>query len=106
MLLVPLLALGLWGLGAALKAPHSARWTMIGLLLVAVMGLHVVLPDGHPLREATGGSPGPWLFLLGLVALVAGYRQILKVLRRSVAPENAPPSSPQRSGELGEVELE
>ena len=54
MLLVFLMAAGLWGLGWALGTPKQARFLMIGLLLVAVLALQVVLPAGHPLREATG----------------------------------------------------
>ena len=105
MLLVPLFAAGLWGLGAAMKTPHSARWTMIGLLLVVVMVLHVLLPDGHPVRQATGGSAAPWLLILAAVGLVLGYRHLLGLLRSRVAPENAAPVA-EKSPHMGDVELE
>lgn len=95
----------LWGLGALLKAPHQARWLMIGLLIVAVLIAHVVLPDTHPIRVNTGGSAAPWLMLLGAAGLVLIYRQGLSALRKRVKPENKT-SDPQPSGSFSEVELE
>jgi molybdopterin/thiamine biosynthesis adenylyltransferase len=38
--------------------PRAARLNMLGLLYVAVLAVQVAMPEGHPLREATGGSPG------------------------------------------------
>ena len=58
MALILAIAAGLWGLGHLLKAPYSARFLMIALLYVGVLIVHVALPDGHPLREQTGGSAG------------------------------------------------
>ncbi len=83
-----LIAGGLWMLGATMKAPRSARWLMIALLYVGVLAANVILPDGNPLRDALGGSPGEWLVLGGMVALVWGYTQVLARLRNNVRPEN------------------
>ena len=77
MFLVLGLAALIWGLGTALRIPQNARWLMLGLLFVAVMFVHVVLPAGHPLRLATGESPALWLMLGAAVALILGYRWIL-----------------------------
>ena len=75
--MVLVLALGamLWGMGALMKAPRRARWVMIGLLYIAVLGLHVGLSDGHPLRMATGESEAFWLILGGFFALVLARPQ-------------------------------
>jgi molybdopterin/thiamine biosynthesis adenylyltransferase len=81
MVLVFALAAFLWGMGALMRAPYSARFMMIGVLYVAVLGLHVALPDGHPLRMATGESPAFWLILGGFLALAAVYRALLIRLR-------------------------
>ncbi|WP_375229831.1 HesA/MoeB/ThiF family protein [Roseobacter sp. S98] len=81
MVLVLSLAAVLWGIGHFMGAPKSARGLMIGLLYVAVLALHLVLPDGHPLRLATGESAALWLILGGFVAIVLGYRQVLTRLR-------------------------
>ena len=61
----------IWGGGALTGAPHSARWLGIGLVYFAVLILHGVLPDGHALRAATGGSAAPWGVLGGIAALLA-----------------------------------
>lgn len=90
MLVIFAMAAGLWFLGRAMGAPISARWMMIGLLYVAVLALHVVLPAGHPLRESTGGSPVFWLILGGAAGLVVLYRGVLGRLRdRAQAGEAA-----------------
>ncbi len=81
MLLVFALCAMLWGIGALMKVPHSARYLMIGVLYVAVLGLHVALPDGHPLRMATGESAALWLILGGFLVLALLYRSVLARLR-------------------------
>lgn len=98
------LAAGLWGLGALLKTPHSARWLMLGLLYVAVLGVNVALPAGHPLREGTGGSAGEWLVLAGLVGLVWLYRRGLGALKARVRPENRPAGPAPGSFAPGELD--
>lgn len=104
MLLVLAMAAVLWGVGAMMGAPRNARAIMIGILYVGVLILHVALPDGHPLRMATGESPALWLILGGLVALVLLYRRILQHVRRraEVAQESA---SPKQQGAFSETEL-
>ncbi|MEO0401793.1 MAG: molybdopterin-synthase adenylyltransferase MoeB [Pseudomonadota bacterium] len=81
MLLILVLAGVLWGIGAAMKVPRRARWNMIGLLYVLVLALQVALPDGHPVRMATGESPAFWLILGGFAILVLLYRAGLGRLR-------------------------
>ena len=85
-----------------MKTPVQARLIMIGLLFVAVLLVHTVLPDGHPLRNSLGGSAEPWLLLTGAIALVAGYRAILTRLRAKVTdgPEQTEPQGTFREAEL------
>lgn len=106
MALVLIMAAAIWAVGWALKAPVRARLVMVGLLLLAVIGLHLLLPEGHPLRAATGGSAGPWLLLTGGAVLVLVYRQGLLALRARAdraaalrAPE-APANAPFSNAEL------
>ena len=108
MLLVFLMAAGLWGLGWALGTPKQARFLMIGLLLVAVLALQVVLPAGHPLREATGGSPAFWLLLIGAGALVWVYSQGLTRLRARAEAREAegPDVPPERPAAFSATELD
>ncbi|MFK7875520.1 MAG: ThiF family adenylyltransferase [Paracoccaceae bacterium] len=81
MLLVFAMAGALWGLGWMMKTPVQARLLMIGLLFTAVLFVHVVLPDGHPLRVQTGGSAAPWLMIAAATGLVMLYRIGLSKLR-------------------------
>lgn len=85
MALVLVMAACMWGIGMVLGAPKSARWAMIGLLYLAVVGAQIVLPAEHPLALATGGSLALWLLLGGAVALVLAYSSILQRLRAKAA---------------------
>ena len=88
MLLVFVIAAVLWGIGMLMGAPVRARWTMIGVLWVAVLGAHLALPDDNPLRLATGESPVLWAMIGGAAVLVAAYRAGLNWLRaRAQAPD-------------------
>ncbi|SMY06017.1 putative adenylyltransferase/sulfurtransferase MoeZ [Flavimaricola marinus] len=88
-MMVGVMAAALWGIGALMGAPTRARWTMIGLLFVAVIFVQLALPQGHPLRTATGGDARFWALLLGLAALVWIYRRGLLWLRARARPETA-----------------
>ncbi|MEM9575830.1 MAG: molybdopterin-synthase adenylyltransferase MoeB [Pseudomonadota bacterium] len=81
MILVLGLCALLWGIGSLMGAPRSARLSMIGVLYLGVVGLHLVLPTGHPLRLATGETAALWLLIGGFAALVLAYRAVLLRLR-------------------------
>ena len=81
MIIVFVMAGVLWGMGMAMGAPKRARWTMIGILIGAVVLAQLVLPDGNPLREATGGDVRLWGLLLGFAAVGFGYRALLRMVR-------------------------
>ncbi|MBO9396441.1 HesA/MoeB/ThiF family protein [Shimia sp. R9_2] len=81
MLLVLAMAAVLWGIGLLMGAPKSARWSMIFVLYLAVIGVQVVFPADHPLAIATGGSLAMWLMIGGAVALVLAYSTMLQKLR-------------------------
>lgn len=81
MFLVFALCAVLWGVGSLMGAPKSARLTMIAVLYAGVVGLHLLLPEGHPLRMATGESAALWLLIGGFTALVLLYRAGLTRLR-------------------------
>jgi molybdopterin/thiamine biosynthesis adenylyltransferase len=102
MILVLGLAAALWGVGAMMGAPRAVRLNMVLLLYVAVLALHLLLPDEHPLRLATGESAALWLILGGFVVLVLAYRWGLRRLKaRAMGEQAAPPSG----GPMTEVEL-
>jgi molybdopterin/thiamine biosynthesis adenylyltransferase len=89
-ILVAVMAAALWGIGAVMGTPRTPRFVMLGVLFGAVLLAQLVLPDGHPLRAATGGEPALWLLILGFGAVVWVYRAGLGWLRGRVEPEPAP----------------
>jgi molybdopterin/thiamine biosynthesis adenylyltransferase len=98
-------AAGLWLLGRQMRAPVAARWQMIALLYVVVLAALVVLPEGHPLQRALGGTLGEWLVLGGLIAVVWGYREGLRRVRaRAETAETA--RRPEAPAAMGSVERE
>ncbi len=105
MLLVFGLAALLWGFGVLMKTPVQARLIMIGLLYVAVLALHVVLPLGHPLREATGGSPAFWLLIGGAGVLIYLYRGVLTRLRTRAQEAEAARAPQPKPGAFSDAEL-
>ena len=107
MLLVFAMAAAIWGAGWALGMPRAARWPLIGLLFVAVLGIQLLFPAGHPLRGATGGDPALWLLLAGFVALVMGYRHVLGRVRDKARHREETEETPRpMSDKLSETELE
>jgi molybdopterin/thiamine biosynthesis adenylyltransferase len=90
MLTVLVLMAALWGLGAWLGAPAGQRAGVVGLVWAGVVGLHLALPDGHPLRAATGGEARVWLALGAVAGLALAYRAGLALLRRRAAAPAAP----------------
>lgn len=105
-MLVLIMAAVIWGVGAVMHTPRSLRWTMIGLLVVAAIGIQMVFPVGHPLRSATGGSTEFWLILIGLGAVVFAYSRIIARLRSHVdASDQNAASPPAQKGSFSETEL-
>jgi molybdopterin/thiamine biosynthesis adenylyltransferase len=101
MLLVLAAAGAIWGIGILMGAPRRQRLILIGVLWLAVVVEHLLLPAGHPLRLATGGSAQVWLVLGGVVALILAYRALLLRLRTRVTPDApAPPQGSFRPAEL------
>lgn len=81
MIVVLSMAAALWGLGALMKMPRNARLYMIGLLYIGVLFIQIALPEGHPLRLATGESAALWI-LIGVFAAVAVlYGRVVKRLK-------------------------
>lgn len=91
-----------WGIGAVMKAPKGLRWAVISVLFAAVLLSHLILPDGHPLRMATGGSAQSWLLLGGVLALFLLYRLGLGTLRAMAQPADPP----EKQGTFTPVELD
>ena len=106
MVLVLVMAAALWGVGHLMGTPRQARLYMVGLLYVLVLVVQIALPFGHPLREATGGSPAFWLILGGFAALGLVYAQVLKRLRARAQVKEAAAAPKPEPGRYREGELE
>ncbi|TCL08604.1 molybdopterin/thiamine biosynthesis adenylyltransferase [Shimia isoporae] len=105
MLLVFAMAAAIWGVGLLTGAPKRVRWTMIGLLYLAVLIAHLVLPDGNSLRMATGETAALWAILGGGVALVFGYRAVLLRLKAHADAQAEIPPEETPAGPFSETEL-
>lgn len=105
MLLVPAIAALILGVGALMGVSRQARLTLLAGLFGVVLLVQLILPDGHPVRAATGESPALWLLLAGFAAMIAVYRRGLSALRRRA--KNAAPTQPepQKTGVFSETEL-
>ena len=103
MIMVGAMAAALWVIGIVMKAPYAVRWNMMGMLMVGVMAIHIILPDGHPLRMATGGDARLWGLLIAFAFIVWGYRKMLGRLHARVAAKELPV---QTSGSFSETELD
>lgn len=81
MISVLLLAAVLWvGLGWA-GLPRHVRAGILAVLFAAVIGAHLILPDGHILRQVSGGSAQSWAVLLGFGVLAALYARLVAGLK-------------------------
>ncbi|MEO0931693.1 MAG: molybdopterin-synthase adenylyltransferase MoeB [Pseudomonadota bacterium] len=105
MIMVGAMAATLWGIGIAMKVPYAVRWNMMGILLVGVMMIHVILPNGHPLRLATGGDARLWGILIAFGFMVWGYRKLLGNLRARVVAKEQSVEVP-KSGSFSDTELD
>lgn len=104
MILVFFLAAVLWGIGAIVGAPKRQRIVMLAILLFSVLLLQLILPAGHPLREATGSSPALWLLLAGFGVVALAYGRVIGALRRKAQGHD--PATPIRPGAFSETELD
>ena len=81
MVLLLALALVFYAVSGGLGVPRRSRFIALGVAYVLVLGFHLALPLGHPVREVMGGSAAPWAILGGIAALVVLYRWGLSALR-------------------------
>ncbi len=86
MLLVLGMAAALWVMGALMRVPVRARLGTQAILFGIVIAVQLTLPDGHPMRAATGGSAVPWLYLLGVAGIVGAYGAGVRALKRRARP--------------------
>ncbi|UWR87620.1 HesA/MoeB/ThiF family protein [Phaeobacter inhibens] len=107
MLSIVILAALIWWGGRFLGLGHTLRLGLLGVLYIAILAVHLTLPETAPLRGATGGSAAPWLVLAGMVVLVLAYRHLLRRLRsRAQSEEDAEGGAKPRPDKFSESELD
>ena len=82
------------------------RMALLALLYAAVLLIQLTLPEGSPLREATGGSASLWLILGGVGVIVALYTAVLKRLRERVEANDNTPEMQKSEAPFRDVELD
>ncbi|TNJ44817.1 molybdopterin-synthase adenylyltransferase MoeB [Phaeobacter sp. B1627] len=106
MIVVLGLAAMIWWGGRLMQVTRPVRISLLTVLFSAVVILQLTLPDGAPLREATGGSASLWFILAGAGGLVAVYTMGLQHLRaRAERAEGAQAASGAEAPPFSEVEL-
>jgi len=103
MLRILFLAAMIWWGGRFLGLPKALRSALLAVLFAAVLIIQITLPEGHGLREATGGSLALWLLSGGIALLAAGYGHIIAALKARAQPEET--SMVQKTGTFSETEL-
>lgn len=105
MFLVFVLAALIWWGGQRMGMPRSTRLMLLAGLYGVVLLLHLVLPDWHPLRLATGKTPALWLMLGGAGVVVFAYRLLLVRLRGRAQAREAESAPPPKAGSFSDTEL-
>lgn len=107
MLSIFLLAALIWWGGGFAGLDRRLRLSLLALIFLAVLAIQLTLPDGAPLRAATGGSAAPWLMLAGAVVLVMAYRHLLRRLRSRAQPDTAEETATKpRADKFSDSELD
>ncbi len=106
MLLVLGIAALIWWGGGWMGVSRQARLALLATLFAVVLLVQLILPDGHPVRAATGGSPALWLLLAGFAVIVALYRRGLSALRKRAQARQAPQTTAKPGGAFTETELD
>lgn len=71
----------IWLLGAGAKISRPKRWVLIAGLYVAVLLVHLLMPEASFLRKMSGGSLGIWLITGGIVTVALAYLALLRFFK-------------------------
>lgn len=90
---VVFIAAALVALGWILRLPGRLIAAMVACLWAATLIAHLLLPAGHAIVRALGGSAQSWAALGVLAALALGYRSGLAMLRKHAKAAPKPTDS-------------
>lgn len=107
MIIVLSLAAALWAIGWANSTSRNTPAAMVAVLMVAVIAMHLILPDGHPLRQNTGQEAAPWIFIIVTGFVIWGYSTLLSRVRsRAQGSEDRLTEQPAHFGPFSDTELD
>jgi molybdopterin/thiamine biosynthesis adenylyltransferase len=100
-----ILALVFYFLAGRGGLPKNTRFSILAVAFIGILIVHSVLPDGHPIRMASGESRDPWMIFGSMALLALLYLFGLSKLRHLVEqPEIAQTKAVSLA--LGEAELD
>ena len=105
MVFLVICAFAFYIVGGHLRLARTIRYAPLIILYFAIFFIHLVLPEGHPLRQQTGNTFAPWAIFGGFLILVIIYRFCLNNLRLQAKKKNANKKMSSNLG-LGAAELE
>lgn len=94
----------IWIFGHYMNVPRQARFLVLALIYVLILVIHVVLPEGHPLRVFLGGNATPWLALAVVAAVIFGYITLLARIRQKVSSEKTAPEQAATDASATEIQ--
>jgi Zn-dependent protease with chaperone function len=104
MIIVLSLAAALWAIGWANGASRNTRAAMVAVLMVAVIVVHLILPDEHPIRQNTGHEAALWIFIIVAGFIIWGYSSLLSRMRSRVQDgEDRAAQPPPHSGPFSDT---
>lgn len=106
MIWVLMIAAGFLVLGHLMGASWLARGSLLVVLFGAVIAIQATLPEGHSLRQATGGSLQAWALVAGGAGLVGLYALGLRWLKARVPVHQAAQPAKAPDGPFSTSELE
>ncbi len=106
MLAVLAIAVVIWSMGRVLRLPGQVVGALVVLLWLAVVVINLTLPQGAPLRLATGGDARTWLVLGAVVALALAYGGLLRRLRGRALKDEAARAPAAPDAPFSPTELE
>lgn len=98
-------AVTIWLAGALFRVPVALRLGLLAGLWAVMLLIHLTLPDGIALREATGGDARPWAVIGGIAALGAAYWLGLSELRRLAGARHAAAAEGAPAAPFSDTEL-
>ena len=105
MLKLLVLALVFYVFSGKCGLPKKIRFAILTMAFIFILASHSILPEGNPIRMASGGSGAPWLIFGGIAILVLLYLYGISKLRKRLGQSDVIQEE-QTPKILGDAELD